>query len=327
MQLTREEIQNIKKLRFHCEYDQIYHLYGSKAYQKYVPKLRQLQSILRLKKAHNYDLIYKKHGKDYFYNRYYQDIVYETGNPLKSLFYKYKKELKDVLVNSNINIVIVLLGWELISAITIFTNSIDYAEEIAIYNQHIEEYAKEFDASELNDLEIVEKIVDEIHEEAIYGTPELDLEGYWRLDILNGVGVCRNMADDFTTKMNAINPDYQAKTCCVYTKSEYSNTFQSILAQCMGNHAVVLMHIPNSDIILVVDPTNEAIGVLKNGQLYSFSNNTWELKCFGTMYGMNELYWKVLNSIESFFVEEEISELEELYGIKEQQEALRRIRQ
>ena len=41
-----------------------------------------------------------------------------------------------------------------------------------------------------------------------YGEPELDAFGYYRLDIENGVGMCRHMADDIAYKLNEINKDF-----------------------------------------------------------------------------------------------------------------------
>ena len=66
MKLDKEDIQQIRRLVFHREYNKIYHLYGSKIYKNYVPKIIQIQDIFRLLKTKNYDLLSKKHGIDFY---------------------------------------------------------------------------------------------------------------------------------------------------------------------------------------------------------------------------------------------------------------------
>ena len=54
-----------------------------------------------------------------------------------------------------------------------------------------------------------------------YGEPKIDSVFFPRLDMTEGgVGVCRNMADDVTAKLNAINPEYNARNLTVYLDSE-----------------------------------------------------------------------------------------------------------
>ncbi len=54
-----------------------------------------------------------------------------------------------------------------------------------------------------------------------YGEPKLDLVGYRGLDVIDegGIGVCRNFAPNIADKLNAINPEYNARTVLVYTDS------------------------------------------------------------------------------------------------------------
>lgn len=74
----------------------------------------------------------------------------------------------------------------------------------------------------LTDLQTVMKVMDDMWENIDgYGEPKIDSVFFPRLDMTEGgVGVCRNMADDVTAKLNAINPEYNARNLTVYLDSE-----------------------------------------------------------------------------------------------------------
>lgn len=74
----------------------------------------------------------------------------------------------------------------------------------------------------LTDLQTVMKVMDDMWENIDgYGEPKIDSPYFPRLDMTEGgVGVCRNMADDVTSKLNAINPEYNARNLSVYLDSE-----------------------------------------------------------------------------------------------------------
>lgn len=74
----------------------------------------------------------------------------------------------------------------------------------------------------LTDLQTVMKVMDDMWENIDgYGEPKIDSVVFPRLDMTEGgVGVCRNMADDVTAKLNAINPEYNARNLIVYLDSE-----------------------------------------------------------------------------------------------------------
>ena len=74
----------------------------------------------------------------------------------------------------------------------------------------------------LTDLQTVMKVMDDMWENIDgYGEPKIDSPYFPRLDMTEGgVGVCRNMADDVTAKLNAINPEYNARNLTVYLDSE-----------------------------------------------------------------------------------------------------------
>lgn len=127
--------------------------------------------------------------------------------------------------------------------------------------------------------------------------------GYFRLTFQEeGVGVCTSFADDFTARMNTINPEYNARNIIVYMDLnetndlkvvdiernisedsednktiEMSETEIKLLQAIVGNHMVSLIDIPDSDITMMVDTTNLLVGVLRNGRIYVLNNNNDKL--------------------------------------------------
>lgn len=128
-----------------------------------------------------------------------------------------------------------------------------------------------------------------------YGEPQKDLIGCLGLDMTYGQGVCRNIADDVARKLNFINPDYNAHLIVVqYDNIEsvtsvipFNNQLinQNIIQQSasdsfidsynypeyIGNHAVILMDIPENNVKLIVDPTNPSLGVYVDGEIHLFN--------------------------------------------------------
>ena len=190
-----------------------------------------------------------------------------------------------------------------------------------------------------------------------YGNPKKDIVGFNRLDFLeeNGIGVCRNMADDVSAKLNAINPEYNARTLAVKMDVEKSikinnignskrppsnneennnyvvpddNSFAYNLAVDLnGNHKVVLMDIQKENITLVVDPTNPGIGVFRDGKIYMFYVPDGEIltvRHFSTSIdGTLSIFDYNKRKIDSFFDSNiSIEELERKYGVDAQNKAL-----
>ena len=116
-----------------------------------------------------------------------------------------------------------LAGISLYNSNVTKNNIILYNEELDEYNNSIEEYAKEINSLNLTDAQIIAKVMDDMWKstEEGYGEGKLDVYGLFRLDINRDdtTALCRNFADDFTAKMNAINPDYEAVNLTVYCDS------------------------------------------------------------------------------------------------------------
>lgn len=168
----------------------------------------------------------------------------------------------------------------------------------------INQYADNVSKMGLTDLELFMKLQDDMYNSIQgYGNPKLDIDGYFGVDIGQdyGTGVCRNMADDIVHKLNAINPDYNARMFIVKAESgnfdepdihknvepviwakgtRFDNTqIRSIVSMAnlvtanddvfnvLGNHAVVAVDLKKDNLTLIIDPTNTCLGVFKDGEI------------------------------------------------------------
>ena len=98
-----------------------------------------------------------------------------------------------------------------------------YEKEIKEYNKEIKDYANKTKKMNLSDIATIMKVTNDMWENIYaYGKPTMDVDGYLALDMKkDGIGVCRNMADDIANKLNKINPDYNARLVTGYFK--YAN--------------------------------------------------------------------------------------------------------
>ena len=123
----------------------------------------------------------------------------------------------------------------------------------------------------------------------VFGDPVLNLSGYARLDLIteHPQGVCRNIADDIASKMNKINPDYNARTMfvnmsgndgCLDINREFSEEAkqssgeESSTSIFHANHVVVAFNMPGYKETFIVDPTNPSFGMICNGKIINFNS-------------------------------------------------------
>ena len=89
-----------------------------------------------------------------------------------------------------------------------------YSNYLDEYNAHLEEYAEKVRAMNLDDDELIARVLIDIWSsvEDGVGPGKYDIYGLFRVDIdkEHTSAVCRNFADDFTSRINAINPDMEA---------------------------------------------------------------------------------------------------------------------
>ena len=97
-------------------------------------------------------------------------------------------------------------------------NAYEYSTELQTYNSFLEQYAQYINSLELSDIEIFVKVMKDIWEDIDgYGKADNLITGYARLSFQEeGKGVCTSFADDFTARINAINPKYNARNLIVY---------------------------------------------------------------------------------------------------------------
>lgn len=322
-----ERRAHITKLLELKKYEEIYQLYGRKIYNTVISNKYKNKDIDKLISEGRFEDIYVKYGKENYNKRIYDmqaiDVYNETGSKFRSFLNKAKNKLLH-------RVAPVLLSTSLATATaTPFVlgattdsmkneNAIKYAEEIEKYNEKIDKYAEEVRALNLDDTKIMMKVMSDMWAGIKgYGKPKLDISGFYRLDLANedGVGVCRNMADDVTAKLNAINPKYNARNFIVKIDTEQElnmakidrniiQTNETVAEKeteqnkkdeketenkeesveegskfsetILGNHVVTAVDIPEQNITLIVDPTNPGLGVFKNGKIYMFSSPNGE---------------------------------------------------
>lgn len=225
---------DIAQLLKHKDYKRIYEKYGPKVYRSVIPPKIKKAEINALLKQGRYEDIYIKFGKK-VYNSYLiqmrkNDVQTETGSKYKGSLEEFKYWLKikfapillstGLLFSSSMPVLISATAQSIKRE-----NEIEYSKELEEYNEHIKEYAKEIQSLNLTDTQIFVKLMYDLWRNIDgYKTPEkYDQIGIERLSVeYEKVGVCRNFADDLVAKLNAINPEYNARTLNVYmSKSEY----------------------------------------------------------------------------------------------------------
>lgn len=369
---NKYKIKDISKLMKKEKYGKIYNKYGSIRLlfvKNFYKKMRN--DLLIMLEDGRFEDIYRKYGNNFYNNPSYikyfieQDVYNETNSNFKAKLYKNKysssSNLKKILNNISVAAIssFLIIGGcaTYISDKTYNENLIVYNEQLNEYNKNIEEYANYINSLDLDDLQIIMKVIDDIWNDIDgYGDAKIDAYGLYRLDFLepNGVGVCRNLADDFTAKMNAINSEYDARNIVVYfdeskyTKDSIANinihlasTYiepeedNSIdISKVTGNHMVSILKPRDSNYYIVVDTTNPSIGIINNNKIYMFSNIDGKgltYKSVGEyLMGIKDEYTSLnkifTSSIFNNFSDEEIKKLNKQYGIDAQNNALDYVR-
>ena len=314
--------QDIEKLMNNNDLGTIYNKYGNMEtlFIKNFSK-RKKEDIKKLLSEKKYIDIYSKYGESEYSKHtntmYKNDIEYETGSKVKAKLYSNGKKLAKGIKQCTealaliTTVTISLIGYE---GYVYVNNEYDTAlinnsALLQEYDEKINTYADNINNLNLdNDLEIVMKVMyDMWNDMGGYGTPTLDVNSLGRLAFTydDGVGVCRNIADDFSARMNAINPEYNARNVAVYIENEYDlanierniienndtviddnnnasletidisldNVIDKIkIEKIIGNHMVSIFEPIGKDYTLVVDSTNPSIGVINNGQIYMLSS-------------------------------------------------------
>lgn len=352
------QIKNLKKSK---RYNEIYKLYGSEAFLKNTSVKFKKEDIKKLADEKRYFEIYEKYGETE-YNNYLKkfknnDIISELGIKPKfisSVFFddckkNFKLIRKTIYKLAIINAVIIsIISGEVKT--TVRNNEIKYADELENYDKNISSYADYINSLDLSDLEVLVKVMEDMWNDIDgYKDPtSYDDIGVFRLsNYIDGYGICRNFADDYAHRLNAINDKYKACVISTYiSKAELNNIERNIIqsnetvsdentsndekknnfdtTKYTGNHAVVCLNLDNA--IIIVDPTNPSIGMVKNGKIEMFSDfakdGMYSTPFSNFLFDNGEGYSKLLKS---YIASGDYEYLKEKYGIEAQNEALENI--
>lgn len=367
----KKNIKDIIQLMKEKKYDEIYQKYGRETYLRVVSNKHQIRDIDKLMDEGRFFELYEKYGEKIYlyYLREMKkvDVENELGIKFKFNNYLFFENMTQNLKIIRNQAAKVMLGLTIVSGgfSTIISSQYDqviennskvYQSEIKDYDEEIKTYAEHINSMNLSDLEIIMKVMNDMWNSIDgYKTPDMyDEIGYPRLALyMDGYGVCRNMADDFTARMNAINPNYEACNLNVYLKEAEINNIRrttlvnyntiadnseqeenidyksEIISNLTGNHMVSCIKLKEDDVLLIVDPTNPSIGVLKNGEITMLSNQVMKgikIKPVGNlMLGSDNRKEYLKKLTESLFTAGDINTLKEKYGITSQNETLEEI--
>jgi hypothetical protein len=320
--------------------------------------IKDIKIISQLLKAKNYDEIYKRYGKFMYKlfetSRISQEVKYECGTKFDDL-----KQIIDVHLKEIFYFCIIYLSYLFLAMPNDVQKDIkatarsENIDKISEYERYVDDYLESIDFTGLSDLEIFMKLMQYEHQEMLYGTPKQEITGYYRVQMLDGKGVCRNIADDLAYRLNLINPEYNAKMICVnssygnwvknndkmqiapdynFNNEEIDNDnkgLEEIKKRLFPNHAVTMINIPGEDYSLILDPTNSGIGVISNGKIDMFNsdNESYYVTELANalLMGYDIRFSTELNELKSYFTNHSLEELNELYGLDAQNEAIKKL--
>ena len=287
-------------------------------------------------------------------SRISQEVKYECGTKFDDL-----KQIIDVHLKEIFYFCIIYLSYLFLAMPNDVQKDIkatarsENIDKISEYERYVDDYLESIDFTGLSDLEIFMKLMQYEHQEMLYGTPKQEITGYYRVQMLDGKGVCRNIADDLAYRLNLINPEYNAKMICVnssygnwvknndkmqiapdynFNNEEIDNDnkgLEEIKKRLFPNHAVTMINIPGEDYSLILDPTNSGIGVISNGKIDMFNsdNESYYVTELANalLMGYDIRFSTELNELKSYFTNHSLEELNELYGLDAQNEAIKKL--
>ena len=238
-------------------------------------------------------------------------------------------------------------------AFNIQSENKEIAEEEAEYDKKLEEYVSKLDTSNMSETEIIVTVMRDIRENTYYDNScdRIGIGNNYRLvlDDNNNHGVCRHMADKFTATMNLIDPEYEACNMIVnmvdgtypkcningletYDPEFYNNySYEPTKLHPAGNHLVSVIKSKEHDCYFVVDVTRPAIGVLENGKIHLFNDNSTEsltYQPYGQIFRFPEHDFGKVNEymLDSYSNDYNYDELDSIYGLDAQNKILEKIK-
>ena len=368
MKLDKETKQEIKRLKKEKKFEEIYDRFGSKIYVKSSPRFYMRRLILELIKEEKYENIRQKFGKRK-YNAYLPLI--RKNQVLKETKNRFLADAAYVAGKFKRGITYLAMGAVIAVPITGAGVTYDhYKEQKAImeekkeiieeYNEDLEEYASYIRSLNLTQKEIVVKVMSDIYEKYKYKFPTGDVNGFYRFYLYeNGYGVCRNIADDFCAKLNAIDSSFNAHIIGCKL-NEVSKNGEHIRYDIMdniertieedeeedmltrgldflnpdnfGNHVVAVINIKGEQIPLVVDPTNLGMGAIINGKIWMFytienADDAIDARLLSTIFISEDPLRIVTDFFDSLEFRELFDELKERYGTEALEKTLEKAKE
>lgn len=370
MKLDKETKQEIKRLKKEKQFEEIYSRYGSEVYVKSSPRFYMRKLILELIKEGKYEEIKQKFGKGK-YNAYLPLI--RKNQVLKKTQNRFLADAAYVAGKVKRGITYLAMGAVIAVPISGVGVAYDhYKEQKAImeenkeiieeYNEDLEEYASYIRSLNLTQKEIVVKVMSDIYDKYKYKYkfPTGDIKGFYRFYLFeNGYGVCRNIADDFCAKLNAIDPSFNAHIIgCKLNEvdedgedihydimdnieriiededEEDTLTVESrfLNPDTIGNHAVAIINIKGEPVPLVVDPTNPGMGAMFNGEIHMFdttenADEAIDKKTIGTLIITENPLRIITDFFDSIEIRELFNDLKERYGTDALEETLEKVKE
>ncbi len=372
MKLDKETKQEIKRLKKEKQFEEIYSRYGSEIYVKSSPRFYMRKLILELIEEGKYAEIKQKFGKSKYNaylplirknqvlketkNRFLADAAYVAGKVKRGITYLAMGAVIAVPISG------VRVAYDQHKAkVAIMEENKEIIEE---YNEDLEEYASYIRSLNLTQKEIVVKVMSDIYDKYKYKYkfPTGDINGFFRFYLYeNGYGVCRNIADDFCAKLNAIDPSFNAHIIgCKLNEvdedgedihydimdnieriiedededEEDTLTVESrfLNPDTIGNHAVAVINIKGEPVPLVVDPTNPGMGAMFNGEIYMFdtienADEAIDEKTLGTFFITGNPLHIITDFFDSLDFRELFDDLKERYGTDSLEETLENVRE
>ena len=372
MKLDKETKQEIKRLKKEKKFEEIYNRFGSKIYVKSSPRFYMRRLILELIKEEKYAEIKQKFGKSKYNaylplirknqvlketkNRFLADAAYVAGKVKRGITYLAMGAVIAVPISG------VRVAYDQHKAkVAIMEENKEIIEE---YNEDLEEYASYIKSLNLTQKEIVVKVMSDIYEKYKYKYkfPTGDVNGFFRFYLFeNGYGVCRNIADDFCAKLNAIDPSFNAHIIgCKLNEvdedgedihydimdnieriiedededEEDTLTVESrfLNPDTIGNHAVAVINIKGEPVPLVVDPTNLGMGGIINGKIWMFytienADDAIDARLLSTIFISEDPLSIVTDFFDSLDFRELFDDLKERYGTDSLEETLENVRE
>lgn len=305
--LNAEQRNKLNELRKQERYLDIFNTFGINVFYRVTPKNARKRIMDFYIKNNNRQMLstmFKKKDAKYALSKAtdYAELKSEPNKVIGAVKYTGKRFMHSKVAPIAITALLIQLSWTGLVKTFLWgsyynqktANAQEYAMEIEEYNYNVENYAQYLNLLNLSDIEVMTKIMSDMWTNIEgYGSPDLNLSGYGGLDVSasDGQGVCRNMAADMVNKLNAYNPDYNAR--CLYVDMSYDGEYHlmdidrnimtseqasagaqeqfedsSFLQKYAANHVVVALEVPGHKGTLLVDITNPSFGILDDGKIH-----------------------------------------------------------